>query len=193
MAMLTNNNLQLLLQQLEKGAKTSTPSSGTTGVNSILVSPRIVAKNHEEATIQIGTSYDYVSAITPVKTTNAKTGASSTGYTAQTSMGTTGLKLSVRPDISADGKYVKLSVSVALTDLLGIDVVTDKDNPMLQTQQPRIMVNSIEANVAIPDSGSVVIALPQTRNDSPGAATQPAAAPEVELILTTKILPPKTR
>jgi type II secretory pathway component GspD/PulD (secretin) len=130
--------------------------------------------------------------MTPVKMTNAKTGTSSTGYTAQTSMGTTGLKLSVRPDISADGRYVKLSVTVALTDLLGIDVVTDKNNPMLQTQQPRIMVNSMEATVAVPDSGNVVIALPQTRNDGPGAATQPAAAPEVELILTTKILKPTT-
>ncbi|MGA2232740.1 MAG: M56 family metallopeptidase [Tepidisphaeraceae bacterium] len=199
--MLTNDRLQLLLQKVENAGANKAHPPVRAGADSILASPRITAKNHEECSIEVGSETAYVSDLVqtsaPGKIT--VTAADGTTYAVVNSTVKSGFKLTVKPDISADGKYVTLGIKADLTDLLGFQTTTVNGNPDLKVQTPQMRTSSIAGTVSVPNGGTVVMNLPVAQDDAPGSTTNASDAttapkaphPQVELILTAKIVPPR--
>jgi type II secretory pathway component GspD/PulD (secretin) len=80
-------------------------SSSSTIVNA----PRLTVYDGQTAVLGVGTSFEYVSNLTPIVG-----GGGAVGYTATTATVGSGIQLSITPTVSADRKYVNLILEPTL-------------------------------------------------------------------------------
>ncbi|MGA2232731.1 MAG: hypothetical protein ABSH22_17670, partial [Tepidisphaeraceae bacterium] len=78
--------------------------------SSIVNAPRLSTYDGIQAELAVGTQFDYVSNLTPVVGSGG-----SVGYTATVSTTSAGIELSVTPIVSADRKYVTLTITTQLS------------------------------------------------------------------------------
>jgi type II secretory pathway component GspD/PulD (secretin) len=142
--------------------------------SSIVNAPRLSVYDGIQAELAVGTQFDYVSNLTPVVGSGG-----SVGYTATTSTGSSGISLSVTPIVSADRKYVTLTITTTLalppvltpfnlttpasqsTSVSGTSTVITNGgagNAVTETieliSQP---TTSVETQVAVPDGGTLLL------------------------------------
>jgi len=135
--------------------------------------PRITLTNAQRGNIIVATQTNYVYGFT----------AQQAQAIPQISQIQEGIQFDVRPIVSADRRYVYLEVTPSITDVLAIDnfVFQSSGNtttngavpPTLTIQLPRMRIEQVEATVAVPDKGTLLIGGLATRDDSKSYAGVP--------------------
>ncbi len=121
-----------------------------------LTAPRVTMFNGQQAYIAVGTSQAYVSDLDPVVEDNAVT------FDPEISFVTTGSTLTVRPTVSADRRYVTMTLSPQITSLNGFTTPGGTDangNPVsfFGLQLPNVTVTTVETTVTVPDGGTLLL------------------------------------
>ncbi|MFP4054377.1 MAG: hypothetical protein ACLFV7_11015 [Phycisphaerae bacterium] len=121
-----------------------------------LTAPRVTMFNGQQAYIAVGTSQAYVSDLDPVVEDNAVT------FDPEISFVTTGSTLTVRPTVSADRRYVTMTLTPQITNLNGFTTPGGTDpngNPVsfFGLQLPNVTVTTVETTVTVPDGGTLLL------------------------------------
>ncbi|HLL90008.1 MAG TPA: hypothetical protein VK324_11965, partial [Tepidisphaeraceae bacterium] len=139
-----------------------------------LTAPRITLFNGQQAYILLTTQRTYVSNLTPV------VGQGSSSFRPTIDTIDSGVSLSVQATVSADRKYVTMTLQPQLSQLLnlfnytfqqsstGVTAVQDDDGttrfigssssaPTASIQQPEIAVTIIKTTVNVPDGGTLLL------------------------------------
>ncbi len=140
-----------------------------------LTSPKLTFFNGQRAFVQVTTSRFFVSDLQPV------VGDSSAGLDPTLQAATEGIVLDVEGTVSADRRYVTLTVLTSLADIIDIQstsipvvvggqVLNSGDpNDVLaqqaQLQRPITQVSSVNTTVSVPDRGTILLGGQSIRND----------------------------
>ena len=129
--------------------------------NRSLTAPRLTLFNGQRAYVVVATQQAYVSDLEPVLAENA------VGYDVTVSTILTGSALDVEATISADRRYVTLTVRPFVSILNGFSnyftIVTDtdaNDQPILGegfVQLPNVTLQKLETTVSVPDGGTLLL------------------------------------
>jgi type II secretory pathway component GspD/PulD (secretin) len=130
-----------------------------------LTAPRVTMSNGQQAYVAVGTTQAYVSDLEPVTDDNA------VGIDPEVSTVTTGSVLEVRATVSADRRYVTMTLRPQVTVLNGFLTVggglADLGDPnggggginfdTVGLQLPNVTVTTLETTVTVPDGGTLVL------------------------------------
>ena len=126
-----------------------------------LSAPRLTLFNGQQAYVFVGTTQSYVSDLDPVVSDNAIAFNPIPGQVAS------GTLLEVEAVVSADRRYVTLTVSPTVTTVNGFDryavITTATDaagNPITGEgfiQQPNMTIQTLETTVSVPDGGTLLL------------------------------------
>jgi general secretion pathway protein D len=126
-----------------------------------LTAPRVTMFNGQQAYVAVGTSQAYVSDLEPVIDDNAVTYDPTIGFV------TTGSVLEVRATVSADRRYVTMTLQPQVTTLNSFDryfvQVTETDangDPISGTgfiQLPNVTITTVRTTVTVPDGGTLLL------------------------------------
>jgi len=140
----------------------------------VLSQPQIIAVNNKEATINIGTKFEYISSLTPnVSVVPVGIGGGTSqfnGYTPQFEEQEVGFKLNVTPSVGRDLKTINLHLHPEINSLAQGQQISDFQNVNLGSQngaqgsstslnfpKPTIDDSTLETDVAVEDNGYVMI------------------------------------
>jgi type II secretory pathway component GspD/PulD (secretin) len=143
-AMLHDKDVSRLLEVVKKDREAK-----------VISSPRLTARNGQEAIVTVGSEVPYVASIKALTTDQG-----TTEYQQQTEKLFNGCRLEVQPTVSADRKWVTMKAKATLTDLLAMEKIPFKDAPgdkNLYTQQPRVNVRDLSTTVSIPDGETFLL------------------------------------
>lgn len=140
-----------------------------------LTSPKLTFFNGQRAFVQVTTSRFFVSDLQPV------VGDSSAGLDPDLTAANEGVVLDVEGTVSADRRYVTLTVLTSLADIVDITntsipivvggQVLDSGDPndvlsqTAQLQSPITQVSAVNTTVSVPDRGTILLGGQSIRND----------------------------
>lgn len=143
--------------------------------NVSLTAPKLTFFNGQRSYVQVTTSRFFVSDLTPV------VGTSSAGFDPELSTLREGVVLDVEGTVSADRRYVTLTVATSLSNIVDIQttpvpivvggdvLVSDEPNPVLSQnafiERPIIQVSSVNSTVTVPDRGTIMLGGQTIRTD----------------------------
>ncbi len=133
--------------------------------NVVLTAPRITLMNGQRSFITIAKQIAYISNVIPV------VGDASTSFQAVPGYVQDGFVLDIEGVVSADRRYVTMTVHFDTSVLLGFDTVTvsgavggnttgarsTASNSSAEIQLPQIQVQSIRTTVSVPDKGTILM------------------------------------
>jgi type II secretory pathway component GspD/PulD (secretin) len=128
-----------------------------------LTAPRVTMFNGQQAYVAVGTTQAYISDLEPVTDDNA------VAFDPEISTVTTGSVLEVRPTVSADRRYVTMTLTPQITTLNGFLTVEGgvaQPDPNggggdigfgLSIQLPNVTITEVRTTVTVPDGGTLVL------------------------------------
>lgn len=126
-----------------------------------LTAPRVTMFNGQQATVTISQEQAYVASLEPAVAENAVT------FAPNVAVVSTGTSLTVRPVISADRRYVTMTLQPSVTVINGFNTYAISQTinpttnlPTAQTgivQLPTVTVQSVQTTVTVPDGGTLLI------------------------------------
>ena len=119
-----------------------------------LTAPRITLFNGQRAYISISTEETYVSG------TESQVGDNSNAQDVETDEVTSGTVLDVEATVSADRRYVTMTIrpQVSTTDLTGsVNVEQDPTNNARNITLPTIVTQDLQTTVSVPDGGTLLL------------------------------------
>ena len=126
-----------------------------------LTAPRVTLYNGQKGYINVSTSQAYVSDLTPIVADNA------VAFNPVVSAVSTGTSLEVRPTVSADRRYVTLTLEPRVSLLNGfttyaVTVASTGANGQPLTgsgfiQQPNVSIQALGMTVSVPDGGTLLL------------------------------------
>jgi general secretion pathway protein D len=134
--------------------------------SSQITAPRVTLFNGQRAYVLVATTQAYVSDLTPVVGSNA------VGFDPTISTVQSGVLLDVQATVSADRKYVTLTLRPQLSNLLalvpfaigGSTITPTGNNPATQPfnssatiQQPEVQITEVRTTVSVPDGGTLLL------------------------------------
>ena len=134
--------------------------------DSQITAPRVTLFNGQRAFVLVATTQAYVSDLTPVVGSNA------VGFNPTISTVQSGVLLDVQATVSADRKYVTLTLRPQLSNLLAlvpftitslvtpVGTVVGNNNPTISTgtvQQPEVQITQVNTTVSVPDGGTLLL------------------------------------
>ena len=134
--------------------------------DSQITAPRVTLFNGQRAFVLVATTQAYVSDLTPVVGSNA------VGFNPTISTVQSGVLLDVQATVSADRKYVTLTLRPQLSNLLAlvpftitslvtpVGTVVGNGNPTISTgtvQQPEVQITQVNTTVSVPDGGTLLL------------------------------------
>jgi general secretion pathway protein D len=137
--------LNFLLQATQANASTRS-----------LTAPRLTLFNGQRAYVSIATQQAYVSALTPVVADNV------VAYQPTVSYVPTGSVLDVEATISADRRYVTLTIRPQVCTLVKFDDyviagTTTGDSGVGHISLPTVVIQDLETTVSVPDGGTLLL------------------------------------
>jgi type II secretory pathway component GspD/PulD (secretin)/tetratricopeptide (TPR) repeat protein len=139
-------------------------------LNTEVTAPRITLFNGQAGYVLVSTQQAYVSNLVPV------VAAGSSGFQPQISVVQTGVLLNVQPTVSADRKYVTLTLTPQQSNLLalqtfsfqsggsqgstiinGIPVFDNTGGLGASVQEPEIQLTEVKCTVSVPDGGTLLL------------------------------------
>lgn len=139
-------------------------------LSTLVTAPRITLFNGQHAWVLVATQQAYVSNLTPT------VGTGVSGFTPTISIVQTGVLLYVEATVSADRKYVTLTLRPELSTLLalqsftfqgaaastvgtgvGTGTVTTAATPSATIQEPEIQITEVNTTVSVPDGGTLLL------------------------------------
>lgn len=140
-----------------------------------LTSPKLTFFNGQRAFVQVTTNRFFISDLQPV------VGDSSAGFDPTLQAATEGVVLDVEGTVSADRRYVTLTVLTSLSDIIDIQstsipiivggrvVNSGEQNDLItntaEIQRPITQVSSVNTTVSVPDRGTIMLGGQSIRND----------------------------
>ena len=133
---------------------------------STITAPRVTLFNGQRAFVLVATTQAYVSDLTPIVSSNA------VGFNPTISTVQSGVLLDVQATVSADRKYVTLTLRPQLSNLLslvpfsigGATVIPTGNNASTQpfnstgvVQQPEVQITEVRTTVSVPDGGTLLL------------------------------------
>jgi Flp pilus assembly secretin CpaC len=141
-----------------------------------VTAPRVTIFNGQTGYIAVQNQQNYVSSFNQTTASGGISGSSSTGTNLQINTLSTGVVLGVTATVSADRRYVVMTLEPQLTTLEGLDTFTTSNSAGNSTannsgnnnstttglggafvQLPKIAVTDVNTMVSIPDGGTLLI------------------------------------
>lgn len=151
-AFLDDFRAQLFIRAVQLGQYAST-----------LTAPRLTLFNGQRAYVVVGTEQAYVSDLTPV------VGSGAVGFDPEIDTVGSGVVLDVQATVSADRKYVTLTLRPSLRRLIALrafatftggatgDENTDPSAFVGIIQQPEVQITQLQTTVSVPDRGTLLL------------------------------------
>ncbi|MCY2952959.1 MAG: hypothetical protein NTU53_13435 [Planctomycetota bacterium] len=121
----------------------------------ILIGPRVLVNDGQDATIQIGSVIPYISDYTPVRSSDGQT-----RYEPKMGKLEDGMRIDMRPTVANDRNSAKIQVHPKLTHLRTMAESSFPGVPAgqkLKVQKPEVDVREIQTTVNLPNAGTVAI------------------------------------
>jgi general secretion pathway protein D len=127
-----------------------------------LTAPRLTLFNGQRAYVSIATQQAYVSGLTAIPGIAGITGASETAYQPTVSYVPTGSVLDVEATISADRRYVTLTIRPQVCTLVKFDDyvisgTTTGGSGVGHISLPTVVIQDLETTVSVPDGGTLLL------------------------------------
>jgi type II secretory pathway component GspD/PulD (secretin) len=137
----------------------------------VLSEPMILAINNKEATIYVGTKFNYISQLTPITTSTVVNGViqnNATGWTPTWATMDLGFHLNVTPSVGRDLRTINLHLAPDITSLHAGESISEfqnfqlnqansNSNAPLSVQQPTTDETTFENDVVMEDNGFVIL------------------------------------
>jgi tetratricopeptide (TPR) repeat protein len=156
----------------------------------IMTSPRVTLWNGQRASVKVSSSRTYLSGYTPTTKGNGEV-----RYEPVVKSVDPGILLDLTATVSADRKYVMVSLHPQVTTLLGFDRVPWPGSPKnvdLMVQEPKTKTSEISTSISIPEGGSLLLSGlddPRFGPEASGSpATQPASSRGIYLLVRPTII-----
>jgi type II secretory pathway component GspD/PulD (secretin) len=134
----------------------------------LLTAPRLTLYNGQRAYVTVTDQRTYISKLT--QTVTPVSGTNVTGFTTEidyeSSTVTTGVLLDVEATISADRRYVTLTLRPQVSELVNMETVvfdsgggdtSGQGSGFLEVQLPEVSLQEIQTTVSVPDGGTLLI------------------------------------
>ncbi len=155
-SILSNYQLSLLLQATQESEHSTT-----------LTAPRVTLYNGQESYITVTQQQNFVSSETGGQTVTGGVGAiATTSPTLNVSTLSTGVVLQVQATVSADRRYVEMTIQPSLATLLGLTTfnitgqnITGGGSPAALgfVQLPDVQLTQVATTVSVPDGGTLLL------------------------------------
>lgn len=131
--------------------------------SNLVQAPKVTSFNGAPASVINFTGRNYVAQLTPI------IGAGAVAFTPQISTFPDGVQLFVTPVVSADRRYVRMSLSPFFTTFLGFDTFSipaavgggglggQSSTITAQVQLPQFSITNVSTTVTVPDGGTVLL------------------------------------